>query len=410
MSDLNCTRCEDLYPAPLLNDGICVTCQVQLDNATFLAQYKASDRETKLVRNESEEEIADRKRRHADRREKLNNQATRDKKRVPRTSRKARYLDKLEAEQHPEDEKADAVKAEVAGREMSRRFLLPFIQRFNPEYRAGWFHKDLTRRLEKFSQDVADGLSPRLMIEVPPRHGKSVTTTVNFPPWHLGHHPNHEFIICSYASQLAMTFSRGVREIIRDEAYQSLFPRTELKADTTSAEHWRTTKGGGLLAAGVGGPMTGNGAHILVIDDPVKNAQEAESETIREGHEQWYNSTAYTRLAPGGGVLFIMTRWHHDDLAGRLLKKMAEGGDQWEVVSYPAVAMEDEPYRRKGEALHPERYDEIALNRIQKAVGERTWWSLYQQQPTPDEGSYFMRDMLRMYKQGAAAGPEHPPL
>lgn len=138
--------------------------------------------------------------------------------------------------------------------------------------------------------------------------------------------------------------------------------------------------------------------NCLVIDDPIKNRDAAESATNRESVWDWYTSTAYTRLAPGGGVLLILTRWHDDDLAGRLLKKMAEGeGDEWVVVEYPAQAVQDELFRKAGDPLHAERYDNEALERIKRAVGPRDWQALYQQNPTPEDGDYFNKDMFQWY-------------
>jgi len=296
------------------------------------------------------------------------------------------------------DSPALAAKKELARRILVRKRLLPFIERNNPDYLAGWVHKDICQRLEKFSQDVADKKSPRLMLFMPPRHGKSTIASVEFPAWHLGAHPSHELISCSYSGSLAMTFSRKVRQRLRDPAYKSVFKDARLDPDSQSAEAWLTTKGGGYVAAGVGGGITGKGAHILLIDDPIKNREDAESQNNRESTYDWYTSTAYTRLAPGGGVLVILTRWHDDDLAGRLLRASTEGGDEWEVVRYPAIAEEDEEFRSKGEALHVERYDINALNRIQRAVGPRDWSALYQQNPVADDGDYFTRDMIQYYE------------
>ena len=288
-------------------------------------------------------------------------------------------------------------KAELARRAMSHKHLLSFIQRHNENYLAGWVHKDICRRLEKFSQDVVDQKSPRLMLFMPPRHGKSEIASRCFPAWHLGHAPNHEVIACSYSGSLAMGFSRKVRSMIRDPLYNKVFSNCQLDPESQSAEAWLTTAGGGYTAAGVGGPITGKGAHILVIDDPVKNREEAESETTRQSIKDWYTSTAYTRLAPGGGVLVILTRWHDDDLAGWLLGEQETGGDTWEVIKYPAVAEEDEAYREKGAALHPDRYPLPALTRIRNAIGSRDWSALYQQNPVADEGAYFQRSMIRYF-------------
>lgn len=293
---------------------------------------------------------------------------------------------------------AEAAKQELARRELARNHLLPFILRFNDSYDPGWVHQDICDKLEWFSAQVAAQQSPRLMIFMPPRHGKSEIGSRSFPAWHLGNYPKHEFIGCSYGSDLANGFSRKVRDLVRDPAYSAVFPECRINKDSQSVENWLTTEGGGYAAAGVGGPITGRGAHVLVIDDPIKNRTDAESATNREAVWDWYTSTAYTRLAPGGGVLLILTRWHDDDLAGRLLRKMAEGeGDEWVVVEYPAEAVHDELFRKKGEALHPARYDEVALARIKRAVGPRDWQALYQQNPTPDEGDYFNTTMFKWY-------------
>ena len=290
----------------------------------------------------------------------------------------------------------EKAKAELALRFLTRKRLLPFVERFNPDYHAGWVHKDICQRLEQFSRDVAEKKSPRLMLFMPPRHGKSTLASVSFPAWHLGRNPNHEFISCSYSGSLAMAFSRKVRGLLREDGYKAAF-KSRLDPTSQSAEAWLTTDGGGYVAAGVGGGITGKGAHILLIDDPVKNREDAESQNNRDSNWDWYTSTAYTRLAPGGGVLVILTRWHDDDLAGRLLKQGEEGGDDWEVVRYPAVAEAQEQFRDAGEALHPERYDLEALKRIERAVGPRDWSALYQQNPVADDGDYFTRDMIQYF-------------
>lgn len=194
---------------------------------------------------------------------------------------------------------------ETLQRELSRRRLMPFIKRFNPKYRDGWVHNDICRRLERFSRAVADGESPRLMILMPPRHGKSEIASRNFPAWHLGQYPEHEFIACSYNLSLAMDFSRKVKGIMGDLLYSSVFD-TRLDPHNQSTESWGIERNrGGYVAAGIGGPITGRGAHVLVIDDPVKNAEEADSADTREKVWEWYLSTAYSRLSPGGGVLII---------------------------------------------------------------------------------------------------------
>lgn len=289
-----------------------------------------------------------------------------------------------------------AARAELASRELCSRHLLPFVQRFNPAYHAGWVHQKVCEALERFSSDVAEKKSPRLMIFMPFRSGKSELTSRRFPAWHLGKYPQHEFIAASHTVNLAMSFSRRNRTLLRDADYQLIFD-TRLEAESQSAEMWETSAGGAYLAAGVGSGIAGRGAHILMIDDPVRSMDDADSAIIRDDVWDWYTADAYTRLAPGGGVVLIMTRWHEDDLAGRLLAEMKNGGDQWEILSFEAIAENDEEMRKKGEALHPERYDVEAWTRIRKVLGERKWAALCQQKPAPETGHYFTRDMFRFY-------------
>lgn len=193
----------------------------------------------------------------------------------------------------------------LAERVLARRRLLQFTKLTHPRYSAGWVHDDICRRLERFSREVAEGKSPRLMILMPPRHGKSELASIRFPAWHLGQYPHHELINVGYNLDLPMGFSRKVREIFRDPIFQSCFPQSQLSPDSQSVEKWNTTAGGGLTAAGRGGGITGKGAHILIVDDPIKDQEEADSVLVRDKLWDWYQSTAYTRLAPGGGVLVI---------------------------------------------------------------------------------------------------------
>ena len=306
---------------------------------------------------------------------------------------------------------------EMAARLLARRSLIFFTKKTHPRYQAGWVHKDICHRLERFSQQVAAGENPRLMLLMPPRHGKSELASIRFPAWHLGHHPEHELISVSYNLDLPMIFSRRVRELLRDPLYSSIFAETKLDPESQSVEKWSTTMGGGMMAAGVGGGITGKGAHILLIDDPIKNIEEADSILTRDALWEWYLSTAYPRLAPGGGVLLIETWWNDDDLAGRIQQAAQNDplSDKFEVVKYPAIAEEDEwrhpetyevyrgkdqpaefeLVRKKGEALHPERYDDKALARIKAVQTPRIWSALYQQNPVPDEGAYFRKEYFQ---------------
>ena len=318
--------------------------------------------------------------------------------------------------------------AELAQRELCRRKLLPFIQRFRPKYIAGWVHEDICRRIERFVEQVEQGLSPRLLLMMPPRSGKSEISSRHTPAWILGKHPDWEIIAGSHTSSLSLSFSRYLRDVMRDPAYTAVFPDAVLDPSSQSVENWNLTKGGGYLAAGVGTGITGRGAHVLLLDDLVKDIEAADSLTIRDNTWEWYLSTAYTRLAPGGGVLGLMTWWHDDDWAGRIQQAMSTGdGDQFEIIRYPAINDYGDEYilpddtivqlppdqpppqgsrltRPVGTAIHPARYTTEMMLKIKRnlvAGGQkRVWDALYQQNPVPDEGNYFDKEMFRYY--GAA--------
>lgn len=301
--------------------------------------------------------------------------------------------------------------AELAARELCRRRLLPFIQRLKPQYMAGWFHKDLAARLERFSKRVEAGESPCLILNTPPRHGKTEQASKGLVAWHLGRCPEHQIIAATHSDKLAIDNSRDVLDYVGDERYQALFPGTALKSDNKGASGWRTTKGGSYKPLGVGAGIAGYGAHILIIDDPHRD-KDAYSEAVRDNIWRWYKSSARTRLMPGGGQLIIQTRWVLDDLTGRLVEEEGkiEDGGKWEVVCYPAIAEHDEYrtpsglivslpgpghklLRRTGEALHPARYSIEALKEHQK--DPVVWAALYQQNPTAGEAAVFKVDEIK---------------
>ena len=320
---------------------------------------------------------------------------------------------------------AGSPEQELAQRELCRRRLLPFIQRFRPKYNAGWVHADICRRLERFMRQVERGEEPRLLLMCPPRSGKSEIGSRHFAPWMLGQHPDWEIIAASHTSSLSMSFSRYIRDLMRNPAYGAVFPDAVLDPSSQSTENWNLTRGGGYLAAGVGTGITGRGAHVLLLDDLVKDIEAADSITIRDNTWEWYLSTAYTRLAPGGGVIGIMTWWSGDDWAGRIQEAMNAGdGDKFEIVRYPAIneygdeyVLEDDSIveiqpgrlvptgarmtRQQGTAIHPARYTTEAMLRIKRnliAGGQkRVWDALYQQNPVPDEGNFFNKEMFRYY-------------
>lgn len=233
------------------------------------------------------------------------------------------------------------------------------------------------------------GIESRIIISIPPRHGKSQLFSVWTPIWVLKHWPWANIMLTSYGSDLASDFSRTTRDtIIEHEEALGI----NLDPNTRQVTRWMTTQGGGEFAVGVGGPITGRGAHVLLVDDYLKNAKEASSKTVRNAIYEWFTSTALTRLEPGAPAIIVATRWHPDDLSGRLLK---EHGDVWKEIKLPALAEENDPLGRKvGEALWPERYSANALMRIRDAVLNYYWSALYKQAPIAARAGMYDADGL----------------
>ena len=338
------------------------------------------------------------------------------------------------------------VKRELIRRVLARKNLLRFIQRMDPKYDAGWVHELICRKLERFLENVMAGKSPRLMVFLPPRHGKSYIASQLFPAWALGRFPELNFIVASYGARLPLTFSRSTRAYLRDPLFKTVFPQCEIDPENENVEGWSTTSKGGYTPVGIGGGILGRGADIFVFDDVIASAEEAYSEVIRERNFDWYTSTAYTRLSPKSGILVIQQRWHDDDMPGRLLsikkerlediaetrKMMALDGstpeeieevcapmetefDNWDVINFPAIAENDEyvtpdlhivdtpvegakKVRSTGDALHESRWPLKRLKLIRSTQtrkgNQRYWSSMYQQNPVPDDGDFFLKEMF----------------
>lgn len=278
-----------------------------------------------------------------------------------------------------------AAATELLARRRARERLIPFAEYTNPAYRSAAHHHKIADALEA----VERGEIKRLMICMPPRHGKSELASRRFPAWYMGRNPGKQIIAASYNGDLATDFGREVRNIVGSPECGRLFD-VSLAPDSTAANRWHTDKGGMYVAAGVGTAITGRGADVLLIDDPFKDREEADSEIRRMRVWDWYTSTAYTRLMPGGAIIVINTRWHDDDLSGRLLEEQGKGGDQWHIVSLPAIDAE-------GRALWPEWYPIDRLREIQAVLPPRDWNSLYQQNPIPDDGDFFKADWFGEY-------------
>lgn len=275
---------------------------------------------------------------------------------------------------------------ELLKRRQSRDKLLKFTTYTKPDFQIGKHHERIAEALEEVERGECD----RLMIFAPPRHTKSELASRRFPAWYMGRHPDKQLIAATYSQDFALDFGREVRGIIQSNEYKALFPEVTLAQDSQAANRWHTRQGGISVYVGVGGPITGRGAHIALIDDPFKNREEADSEVRRETVWKWYTSTLRTRLMPGGAIILILTRWHEDDLAGRLLETQR---DEWKVVNLSAIQYEN------GEetALWPEWYDLKALHRIKADIGPRDWSALYMQNPTPDDGTFFKREWFEFF-------------
>jgi predicted phage terminase large subunit-like protein len=253
-------------------------------------------------------------------------------------------------------------------------------------------HKLVVEKLEAVERGDID----RLMIFLPPRHGKSLAASTLFPAWYLGRHPDRSIIACSYGQELASDFGRRVRGYVTDQLHTTIFPDSRVVDDSNAVHRFGLTRGGNYYAVGAGGPITGRGADLLLIDDPIKSREDANSAAFRRGLQSWYESVAYTRLQPGGAIVLIQTRWHQDDLAGWLLREHASEG--WDVVSLPAIAETGDALgREEGAPLWPEQFPLEVLERIREAIGTSAWLSLYAQRPVAEEGAIFKRGWFKTF-------------
>lgn len=250
--------------------------------------------------------------------------------------------------------------------------------------------------------DVMRGRTKRLAVFMPPRHGKSELVSKYFPASWLGENPDDRVMLASYEAGFAASWGRKVRDLMHGEIGDLC--DVHVREDSKAANSWDlSSRLGGMTTAGVGGPMTGKGARLLIIDDPVKNAEEASSATIQQRNWDWYTSTAYTRLEPDGAVVLLQTRWHQMDLGGQILSHATENGEHWDVVNLPAIAEENDLLGRSpGEALWPERFDLAGLERIKKTIGAYWFSALYQQRPSPASGGKFLREWFRYHRASEA--------
>lgn len=267
-----------------------------------------------------------------------------------------------------------------------------FIALVNPRYQFYRHCEELIGVLQR----VADGELARVLISLPPRHSKSETVSRLFSAYYLYRHPERWVAIASYGADLAYTLSRAARENFQRGGGL-------LHKAASAVKHWQTRAGGGLWAAGVGGPATGKGFHLGIIDDPIKDAEQAGSEVIRAKQQDWFGSVFSTREEPRGAIVILQTRWHEADLTGYVLQLEQDEPEGWYIVNLPAIREADDApsypatctvhpdWREDGEALCPERYPLERLQRLARRIGDYFFGALFQQRPRPRDGGMFKR-------------------
>ena len=286
--------------------------------------------------------------------------------------------------------------SELLARRKAALSLADYIEYLDTGFTPARHHKLLIEKLEA----VERGEIKRLMVFMPPGSAKSTYGSVLFPSWYLGRNSKKGIIAASHTSELAELFGRKVRNFVAGTEFPAVFG-FGLAADSKAAARWETTEGGQYFAVGVGGSVTGRRADLGIIDDPVKSREDADSESTREKTWEWYKADFFTRLKPGAAIVLIQTRWHEDDLAGKLLKDAEDGGEQWEIVSLSMEAEADDPLGRElGELLWPEWFTTEMVDQAKR--DSRNWLALYQQKPRPDGGGVFKREWINFYDQTPA--------
>lgn len=307
-----------------------------------------------------------------------------------------------------------AALVELATRELEKRFkpqsedLLEFIKYFfqeekGKEFKVNWHHKLIAEKLK----EVVEGKCTRLIINIPPRSGKTELITKCFPVWLLGNHPEKKIIATGYSTSLTQTFSNEARDYYTSTTYRNVFPRrSELREDQNTKEWWVNQRGGSYFATGTGGSITGRGADIFVIDDPIKPDKADTSDIERVGINNWYENTVLSRLdePTKGAIIIIMQRTHENDLCGHLIAKMEEGtGQKFEVLSIPAIAEVDDDYRKEGESIQEDRLP-IEFLEDYKRSNPVIFSTQYQQNPIAKESQEFHEEWFRFYENAPLNG------
>jgi predicted phage terminase large subunit-like protein len=287
--------------------------------------------------------------------------------------------------------------------------LIAFCKHMQPDYIVGKHHRMLADML----MDIEQGNKDRICVNIPPRHGKSQLVSIMFPAWFLGRNPTKKVMMVSHTTDLAVDFGRKVRNMIATDAYRSVFPEVSLALDSKSAGRWNTNVGGEYYACGIGSSIAGRGADLLLVDDPhsEQDVINGNFEVFEKAYE-WFTFGARTRLMPGGRVAIIQTRWHMDDLTGRVTRDMSqnEKADQYEIVEFPAilsVESKDDPGEIIEKPLWPEFFDLDALLRTKASMPAFQWNAQYQQEPTAEEASIVKREWWQVWPTDMAPNCEY---
>jgi len=306
-----------------------------------------------------------------------------------------KMLDNLDSFSVDEVAEIDKLVDELATRKQNQLAyddLIEFCKAMMPDFIVGRHHRILADLL----MEIERGDKDRAAVNIPPRHGKSQLVSIFFPAWYLGRNPNKKVMMVSHTTDLAVDFGRKVRNLISTPDYQAVFPTVKLASDSKSAGRWNTSVGGEYYACGVGSALAGRGAHLLLVDDPHSEQDVINGNfSVFEKAYEWYTFGARTRLMPGGSVAIIQTRWHMDDLTGRVVKDMAhnERADQFDVIEFPAILeFEDEDGELIEKPLWPEFFDLEALLRTKASMPVFQWNAQYQQKPTAEEASIVKRE------------------
>lgn len=306
-------------------------------------------------------------------------------------------VNNLDAFEDSDAEELDVVLDEIQKRrdaKACRLDLIEFCKKMQPDYKVGKHHRILADEL----MAISEGTKDRVCVNIPPRHGKSQLVSIYFPAWFLGRHPDKKVLMVSHTTDLAVDFGRKVRNLIDTPAYKQIFPTVSLASDNKSAGRWNTNVGGEYFACGVGSALAGRGADLLLVDDP-HNEQDIINGNfdVFEKAYEWFTYGARTRLMPNGRVAIIQTRWHQDDLTGRVIRDMVQNdeADQYERVEFPAIFNDGAPDER---ALWPEQYSLDALRRTKASMPVFQWNAQYQQNPTAEEASVVKREWWNWWK------------